>query len=230
MTPIDRSSSRRPSANRRALLLQVAAGVYLMGMFGRLAWRSWSGPGGGGYRKSALYGIWDIARMSVDGEWRSPLLNDYDRRWRRVIFDAPDRIVFQRTDDSFAHYGASIDTGRQSVAVTKGGSRNWQATFTYRRSTPDRLTLQRRNGRPRDPDGPAVRGFGHVPSDQRRVPLDQAAGPVRRMTSATVRLQGGQLPEPQTGRTLQRHETMVVSGFSRTAIFDTPSSPFPRFP
>jgi uncharacterized membrane protein YphA (DoxX/SURF4 family) len=129
------------SANRRALLLQVAAGMYLMGMFGRLAWRSWSGPGGAGYRKSALYGIWDIARMSVDGEWRSPLLNDYDRRWRRVIFDAPDRIVFQRTDDSFAHYGASIDTGRQSVAVTKGGSRNWQATFTYRRSTPDRLTF-----------------------------------------------------------------------------------------
>ena len=130
-----------PATNRRTLLLQVAAGGYLMAMFGRLAWRSWSSPGGGGYRKSDLYGIWDIARMSVDGEWRSPLLNDYDRRWRRVIFDAPDRIVFQRTDDSFAHYGASIDTARQAVAVTKGGSKNWKATFTYQRSTPNRLTL-----------------------------------------------------------------------------------------
>jgi hypothetical protein len=48
--------------------------------------------------------------MSVDGEWRSPLRNDYDRRWRRVIFDSPDRIVFQRTDDSCAHYGAQLTT------------------------------------------------------------------------------------------------------------------------
>src|SRR5207247_5053937 len=67
-------------------------GMYLVGMFTRLALAFWSGPGGAGSPRSPLYGIWDVAQMSVDGQVRSPLLNDYDRRWRRVIFDDP-RLV-----------------------------------------------------------------------------------------------------------------------------------------
>ena len=68
-------------------------------------------------------------------------MNDYDRRWRRVIFDAPDLVVFQRTDDSFAHYGGSIDIGNQSIALTKGNSRSWKATFTFRRPSAEHLIL-----------------------------------------------------------------------------------------
>ena len=112
-----------------------------MGMFTRLALNYWYAEGGGGSPKSALYGIWDVEQLSIDGQMRSPLLNDYDRRWRRVIFDAPNRIVFQRTDDSFAHYGVSIDVNRQSIALTKGNSRSWQAGFTFRRPTAGHLIL-----------------------------------------------------------------------------------------
>ena len=50
----------------------------------------------------------------MDGESRPPILNDYDRRWRRIIFDSPSVIVFQRTDDSFAHYEASIDASSRA--------------------------------------------------------------------------------------------------------------------
>jgi hypothetical protein len=72
---------------------------------------------------------------------RAPLLNDYDRRWRRVIFDDPRLVVFQRTDDSFAHYDGSIDVNSGSLALTRGNSRTWNATFRFQRPPPDRLIL-----------------------------------------------------------------------------------------
>lgn len=130
-----------PRANRMALVAQLAAGVYLIAMFTNLSLRFWEGPGGPGSPRSPLYGIWDVEELSVDGEVRPPALNDYDRRWRRVIFDADNVIVFQRTDDSFAHYGVSVDVGRRLVAMTKGNSRIWKAVFVYDRPAADRLVL-----------------------------------------------------------------------------------------
>jgi hypothetical protein len=109
-------------------------------MFTRLALSYWLAEGGGGGPKSALYGIWDVEQLSIDGQLRSPLLNDYDRRWRRVIFDSPSRMAFQRTDDSFAHYGVAIDLNGGSVALTKE-SRSWHSTFTFRRPSADHLIL-----------------------------------------------------------------------------------------
>jgi hypothetical protein len=132
---------RTRRANRLGLALQILFAVYLIGMFSRLALNYWYAEGGSGSPKSALYGIWDVKQLSIDGQTRSPLLNDYDRRWRRVIFDAPNRIVFQRTDDSFAHYGASIDLNGQSIALTKGNSRSWQAAFAFRRPSAGQLIL-----------------------------------------------------------------------------------------
>jgi uncharacterized membrane protein YphA (DoxX/SURF4 family) len=131
-------------ANRRALVVQIAVGLYLAVMFTRLALVSWYNPGGPGAPKSPLYGIWEVEALSVDGQVRAPDLNDYDRRWRRVVFDAPDVVVFQRTDDSFAHYGAAVDAGRRSLVLRKGNSRNWNATFAFERPTEDRLILDGR--------------------------------------------------------------------------------------
>jgi hypothetical protein len=132
---------RTARANRRAVLAQIVFGLYLASMFTRLAVVSWRSPGGGGSPKSALYGIWDVDRLFVDDELRPPILNDYDVRWRRVIFDAPERIVFQRTDDSFAHYGAVLDVGRHTIALTKGNSRTWKASFTFQQPKPEQMIL-----------------------------------------------------------------------------------------
>ena len=85
-------------------------------------------------------GIWEVDQLAVDGQLRSPLLNDYDRRWR-VIFDSPTVVVFQRTDDSFAHYGATVDLNSRSLTMTKGGSKSWTARFTVERPAQDRLIL-----------------------------------------------------------------------------------------
>lgn len=57
---------RSVRANRWAVALQVAFGLYLMGMgiySGMGAWKIY----GGARPKSALYGIWNVDEMSVDG-------------------------------------------------------------------------------------------------------------------------------------------------------------------
>jgi hypothetical protein len=128
-------------ANQWARIGQLVFGAYLLLVYTNLGLSYWNSYGGGGYPKSPLYGIWNVAELSVDGQVRSPELNDYDRRWQRVIFDEPDRIVFQRIDDSFAHYGVSIEVNSRGMTLTKGDSRRWSAYFTYERPSPDRLTL-----------------------------------------------------------------------------------------
>jgi hypothetical protein len=131
-----------PRANRLALVAQLALGLYLIGMFTSISARYWYADQGGGGPRSPLYGIWDVTELSVDGQVRPPSLNDYDRQWRRVIFDRPPVLVFQRPDDSFARYGVSIDTTTRTLAISKGSSRTWGARFTFDRPAPDRLVLE----------------------------------------------------------------------------------------
>jgi len=126
-------------ANRIALAAQILWGVWLLGMNAYSGWNDWH-TYGGGRPKSALYGIWNVDELSIDSQVRSPLLIDYDR-WRRAIFDFPDQMAFQRMDDSFAHYGASINANDKTIALTKGSDKTWKASFTFQRAAEDRLIL-----------------------------------------------------------------------------------------
>ena len=132
---------RTARAQQALFLAPILFGAYLLGMYAYINWTFWQ-VGGGGRPKSAFYGIWNVEQLSVDGQLRAPELNDYDRRWRRVIFDTPDSVVFQRTDDSLAPYGASLDTGRNVLTLRKGNSRNWLASFTLQPVSPDRVALR----------------------------------------------------------------------------------------
>jgi hypothetical protein len=82
-----------------------------------------------------------VQELSIDGQSQSAALTDYDRRWRRVIFDSPESLAFQRTDDSFARFGVSFDVYRKTLELTKGQSRNWKSDFTFDRLTPEHLVL-----------------------------------------------------------------------------------------
>jgi hypothetical protein len=126
-------------ANWIALAAQILFGIWLLGMNTYHGWNTWH-TFGGGHAKSALYGIWDVDELSIDGQVRSALLIDYGR-WRRAVFEFPDRMALQRMDDSFARYGASINTNDKTLALTKGGDRNWKANFTFERTAQDRLVL-----------------------------------------------------------------------------------------
>ncbi len=80
----------------------------------------------------ALYGIWDVEQFSTDGLPRAPLLTDYGR-WRRVIFDFPERMAFQRMDNSFTGYGVAINVNDKTLALTKYGDKYWKADFHFMR-------------------------------------------------------------------------------------------------
>jgi hypothetical protein len=81
--------------------------------------------------------------MSIDEQLRPPLLTD-SARWRRAIFDYPDRMAFQRLDDSFVPYGASVNLPEKTLALTKSDDKNWTANFTYQRPAEDQLILDGR--------------------------------------------------------------------------------------
>ena len=126
-------------ANTIALAAQIVFGIWLIGanVYGsRISWHTY----GGGRPKPALYGIWDVDQMSIDGQLRPPLLTDRDR-WRRAIFDSPNRLTFERADDTYTGYGAAIDVNHNTLALTKPADKKWAAHFTFARPAKDRLTL-----------------------------------------------------------------------------------------
>lgn len=125
--------------NRMALGAQILFGLFLLGMNVHASWTLWY-VYGGGQPKSALYGIWNVDQLTIDGQTRSPLLTDHDR-WRRVILEIPTRMVFQRMDDSLARYGVSINAKDNTLALTKDDDKSWKASFVFQRPTPERLIL-----------------------------------------------------------------------------------------
>ena len=127
-------------ANRIALAVQLVFGLYLVGTYLYINWTYWHVSGDRSPR-SPLFGIWNVDELSIDGETRPPVLNDYDRRWRRAIFDTPDRVDFQRWDDSFARYNVAISVYSHTIVLTKTGSRKWKADFAFQRPSQDQLIL-----------------------------------------------------------------------------------------
>jgi hypothetical protein len=132
---------RRDTPGHLARVLPLVVGVWLIGVQTWLNTGYWYALGGGAPR-SELYGIWDVGTLELDGAAGPVELNDYDRRWRRVVFDQPGAVVFQRTDDSFARYGAEIDPLAGTLRLTKGESRTWTSVFLFQRASPEELTLE----------------------------------------------------------------------------------------
>ncbi len=129
-------------ANRIALAAQIILGLWLVGVYGHYCWGYWSIVGVG-RPLPPLYGIWEVRQMLIDEQPRPPLLTD-STRWRRAIFDYPDRMAFQRLDESFAPYGASVNLQERTLALTKKDDKNWTASFTFQRPAGDQLILDGR--------------------------------------------------------------------------------------
>lgn len=135
---------RRRSLVLVALAVQLGYGAFLVLDAYAGAHRSWF-EFGGGAPKSPLYGIWNIETMTIDGQVRSPLVTDYGR-WRRVLFQQPTTMTFQRMDDTFQGYGAKIDTTAKTIAVTAAPNAptapNTPASiFKFQRPDPEHLIL-----------------------------------------------------------------------------------------
>jgi hypothetical protein len=125
---------RSVRANRIALAAQIIFGLWLVGMNCQDCWRYWSTEGDG-RPLPPLYGIWEVRQMSIGEQLRPPLLTD-STRWWRAIFDLPRRncaalytqvihteaslcMAFQRMDDSFTPYGASVKLPERTIALRR---------------------------------------------------------------------------------------------------------------
>ena len=121
-----------------ALALQLGYGSFLLLDGYTSAHQSWYQRGGGAPRP-ALYGIWNVETMTIDGQTRSPLVTDYGR-WRRVLIQTGAAITFQRMDDTVLTYGAKTDTTAKTIAMTSAPDKP-VGTFTFQRPEPTRLIL-----------------------------------------------------------------------------------------
>lgn len=138
--PVSVSLFASKRANRLALLVQVIFGLLLVNVNVRESLGRWSEYGGGAPR-SPFYGIWTIDEMRIGGVVRAPLLTDYDR-WRRVIFDHPDAISFQRMDDTFNSYRSELNNDEDEFELSKANDSKWKGFLRVKRESPSHLSLE----------------------------------------------------------------------------------------
>jgi hypothetical protein len=126
-------------ARRVMFAVQLLLGAYIIGMNFDSARKAWYARGGGAPRPP-LYGIWNVDEMRVNGVVRSALVSDYGR-WRRVIIQNSAGISFQRMDDTFQGYGATVDMNAKTIALTSAADKAWGATFAIEQQDPERMVL-----------------------------------------------------------------------------------------
>ena len=89
--------------------------------------------------RSPLFGIWEVERMTIDGELRPPLLTD-ENRWRRVIMQVPAMTVFQKMDDTFERYSTQFDSDGRSLKITPP-SGTGASMLTFQRLSSEQLVI-----------------------------------------------------------------------------------------
>jgi hypothetical protein len=131
---------RTPRQIRLVLAAQILVGAYMVGanVYGAIqAWKQY----GGGAPKSPLYGIWNVDEMTLDGQMRSALVNDYGR-WRRVIFDRPTLAAFQRMNDKFVIFSATVDSSAASLTLKRNNDSGGESRLSIQRPAQDLLILE----------------------------------------------------------------------------------------
>jgi hypothetical protein len=96
---------------------------------------------GAGAPRPPLYGIWDIEKMQIDGVERSPLITDYGR-WRRLIVQNASALSFQRMDETFGGYAATLDQTAKTITLKKTPQdKTPEGTLAFQQPSPDVLVL-----------------------------------------------------------------------------------------
>ncbi|MBF6328370.1 DoxX family protein [Nocardia transvalensis] len=126
---------------------QVVVGVWVLSALVHHGWNTWTQVGGGRDRPP-LYGIWTVSQFARDGQEVPPLTTDRTR-WRRVVFETPGRLTYQRMDDTMVTAMAQVDTAKHRLDIfalpTAAGTaphRLGMARLGFTQPGPDRLHLQ----------------------------------------------------------------------------------------
>jgi len=126
-------------ANRIALFAQLAVLGYQIVLSIYQDGQSWKEYGGGA-PKSALYGIWDVKELTVDGQ-PHPLLATDTSQWRRLVFQFPQAATAQTMDDNFLRYAASIDQDHRALTLSEANTKDLTAELNFQRPAPNQLVL-----------------------------------------------------------------------------------------
>jgi hypothetical protein len=144
-------------AQRIGTATQLVFAAYLIAsnvVSARASWVTY----GGGAPKPTLYGIWDVDTMTIDGVERAPLVTDYGR-WRRVIVQNANSLVFQRMDSTFVFYPAKTDDAARTVTLTTLRDQAWKTRLTFDRR--DERTLRLDGDMDGHQIGMSLRRFDH---------------------------------------------------------------------
>ena len=95
---------------------------------------------GAGALKPALYGIWQVDRMTRDGA-DVPLVVTDTALWRRVVVQRATAITVQRMNDKFTSFATTYDTGAGTVTLSSGRPGSVASKLHYARPTRDRLVI-----------------------------------------------------------------------------------------
>jgi hypothetical protein len=88
-----------------------------------------------------LYGIWNVAEFTLDGELRPPLVSD-QVRWRRVTFDFPGVVSLQLMNDTRQRYRVDLQEERKTMTLLQRDPKSPKAILTFSESATDLLVLQ----------------------------------------------------------------------------------------
>lgn len=139
--------STEPPLGRRRRVIQIGIAIQLL-LGGYFFWTSYSASNqgwyarGGGAPRPALYGVWVIDKMTINGVERAPLMTDYER-WRRVVIQSSTTMNLWRMDDTTFSHAAQYDMEKKTITLTQGAPPQLKTmgTFVFERPAPDRLIL-----------------------------------------------------------------------------------------
>jgi hypothetical protein len=62
-------------------------------------------------------------------------------RWRRVVFDSPNRIAVQTATDKYERLGSQLDQEKGTLTLRKRDDPSCNTVLNYERGSPDVITL-----------------------------------------------------------------------------------------
>ncbi|MBP2193101.1 DoxX family protein [Nocardia goodfellowii] len=132
--PFHTKRSRRIAAGAQILL-----GIWVGTAFLPMSidyWREQHPP------ESPVYGIWTVTEFTRDGIEVPPLTTDRTR-WRKVVFDEPGWVTYQRMDDSLVDVRSTIDIATHRIELSGPSDTEPKplALFTFEHESDDRLRL-----------------------------------------------------------------------------------------
>jgi hypothetical protein len=139
--PVEPAPAPPPFASRR--LDRAVVGlrtVALLGLAGFMLYSSYQGRKQYQAMRSPLRGIWNVEEFVLDGQVRPPLTTD-PVRWRRMVFDFPQRTSIQPMDAPARGYMVKLDSKKRSLELTGRDDPKAKSALTYERPKPDVLLL-----------------------------------------------------------------------------------------